>query len=381
MVTTESPAARRRTSLPRALAPDVARGVMLLLIALAHAPAMAAAPPAAIDVLASGFKALVADNQARDLFILLFGYGMGQLLARNAARGTDPTTTRRQLRRRGLVLLALGLAHNALLVPLDIIAVYGAALLILTPLVTARDKVLLWTAATTLPISVALLTLGTARELADRLAGRPTGMAPLMADTYAAHVVSDLATWVPETLLSVLIVAPGMALGIWAARRRLLDDPAAHAGLLRRVAVVGISGAVVLRLPLSLAVVGVPVPAPEGLLAVAHTLGGWLGGAGLAGLIAVVLLRGGAVRGGPVSAALAALGRRSLTFYVGQSLVWLVLFYPFALDLAPRVGTAGALGIGAATWLASLGIAVLLERLGRSAPLEWMVRRFVYGRG
>jgi uncharacterized membrane protein YeiB len=256
-----TPAPAARAALPRALAPDMARGVMLLLIALAHAPLMVSdRTPSIGNALTELVKALLADNQARSMFILLFGYGMGQLLARQERRGIGAGATRRLLRRRGLVLVAVGLAHHALLVPLDIVAVYGAALLILTPMVTARDRALLGTAVVALPFAVAVIALGTRSSLAAEVAGELTGMVPYMAGSYPAHVVSDLATWLPETVLSVIVVAPGMALGIWAARRGYLDEPRRHTAALRRTAAVLLLAALVARLPEALAVMGTWAP-------------------------------------------------------------------------------------------------------------------------
>jgi uncharacterized membrane protein YeiB len=392
------PAGPLRASLDRALAPDIARGVMLLLIALAHAPGFVSdRAPTAANTVTELVRSLLAENQARSMFIVLFGYAMGQLLYRQEARGTGPVETRRLLRRRGLVLVGVGLAHFALLVPLDIVATYGFALLFLAAMVTARDRVLLWTAAATFPLGLALIGWTYQRAVAVELSGGQAGMTPYMSATYPAHIVSGLPTWLPETVLSVVVVVPGMLFGIWAARRRYLDEPRVHAVLLRRTAIGLLLVALATRLPEALVVSGFWVPAAtstEWALALLHTFGGYAGGVGLAALVGVLVVgrrrdgeRGAGGRGGPAGAgradgwlatALAALGQRSLTFYLAQSLVWLLLFYPFTLGLSGTVSFAGSAAIAVGVWAASVVVAAAMARAGRPGPAEMLVRKLTY---
>ncbi|MFE7507679.1 DUF418 domain-containing protein [Promicromonospora sp. NPDC057488] len=400
MTALPKPAGPRQAGLSRALAPDVARGLMLLLIALAHAPGFVSdRAPTTVNTVAELLRSLLAENQARSMFIVLFGYAMGQLLYRQEARGTGPVETRRLLRRRGIVLVGVGLAHYALLVPVDIVATYGFALLFLAAMVTAGDRVLLWTAAVTLPFGVALIGWTYQRAVAAELSGEPSGMAPYMSADYATHVVSGLPGWLPETVLSVIVVVPGMLFGIWAARRHYLDEPQAHAALLRRAAVILLLVALVTRLPEALVVAGFWVPASSATgwaLAILHTLGGCAGGVGLAALVGILVARRtpdvapgpqagspvmpGPAAPGPLTTALAALGRRSLTFYLAQSLVWLALFYPFTLGLADTVSFAGAAAVAIGVWVLSVVAAGAMERAGRAGPAELLVRRLAYGR-
>jgi uncharacterized protein len=384
------PAHQARAHLSRALAPDVARGLMLLLIALAHAPGFVSdRAPTVANTVTELLRSLLAENQARSMFIVLFGYAMGQLLYRQEARGTGPTETRRLLRRRGLVLVGVGLAHFALLVPLDIVATYGFTLLLLAAMVTARDRVLLWTAAATLPLGLALISWTYQRAVALELSGGQAGMTQYMSATYPAHVVSGLPTWLPETIVSVVVVVPGMLFGIWAARRRYLDEPQEHAVLLRRTAVGLLLVALATRLPEALVVAGFWAPAAtstQWVLALLHTLGGYAGGVGLAALVGILVAgrQGAGKQGGAGGAgsrfatALAALGQRSLTFYLAQSLVWLLLFFPFTLGLFDAVSFAGAAVIAVGVWTASVVAAAAMDRAGRAGPAEALVRRLAY---
>ncbi len=145
-------------------------------------------------------------------------------------------------------------------------------------------------------------------------------------------------------------------------------------------------------LPEALVVAGVWVPASTTgwALAMLHTLGGYAGSVGLAALVGVVvagrLPDGGRGRadgesgrtggaGGRLVTALAALGQRSLTFYLAQSLVWLLLFYPFTLGLSGTVSFAGAATIAVGVWAASVAAAAAMARAGRRGPAEVLVRK------
>lgn len=354
------------TTTERSLAPDLARGFMLLLIALAHAPAfVSTAGSAVLDSAAAFVKSLVADNQARAMFVFLFGYGLVQLTRRSYDRGADWPSIRGVLRRRGLWLTVIGFADAVFLVPLDIIAVYGVTLLALTPLVRARDSVLLWIGGLTLIPGTLVLAWQSAIAQAAAAAGTPMTMARYMQASYGAHILDALPSWPLETVVATLVVVPGMTLGIWAARRRVLDEPERHLTLLRRTSWVFLGVALVGRLPAALQVTG-------GWSAVAHDLTGYFGGIGLAALVGLVAA---GTRRGRFTTALAALGQRSMTFYLAQSVVWLALFYPFTFDLRDDLGYSGAFAIAVAVWAISVGLAEWMRRAGVRGPAEVLLRR------
>lgn len=89
----------------RSLAPHVARGLMLALIAV--------------------------DHRAMPLFAMLFGDGMVQFARSRAERGMDPRVVRTMLRRRHWAMLLLGLLHAGLLFYGDIVRTYALAGLVL----------------------------------------------------------------------------------------------------------------------------------------------------------------------------------------------------------------------------------------------------------
>ncbi|MEV0148870.1 MULTISPECIES: DUF418 domain-containing protein [unclassified Nonomuraea] len=381
-----SPSAAQPASVSvRSLAPDLARGLMLLLIALAHAPAFVSdwrRGPLPLDAAAEFLKSLVAENQARNMFVFLFGYGLVQLTRRQEERGADWPAIRGLLRRRGLWLVVIGFAHTVLLVPLDIVAVYGLTLLVLTSLVRARDAVLWRTALATLVPATLLLAWQSVTAWTAAAAGSPVTMARFMEPDVLTHLVASIPSWPVETAVGTITVVPGMALGVWAARRRVLEEPERHEALLRRAAVLLIGVSLAGRLPAALLAAGAwsTTSAPAlWAVAVAHDLTGYAGGIGLAAAVGLVALRAGRRRG-RLTEALAALGQRSLTFYLFQSVVWLALFYPFTLDLRDDMGAAGSFAVGAGSWALSVVLAEWMRRGGHRGPAEVLLRRLSYGR-
>jgi len=76
----------------------------------------------------------------------------------------------------------------------------------------------------------------------------------------------------------------------------------------------------------------------------------------------------------PLLATLAAPGRMTLTLYVGQSLVFVPIFYGYGLDLWDDLSLAQCLGIGIVTFAAQVVLAHWWFRHFRYGPLEWVWR-------
>jgi uncharacterized membrane protein YeiB len=87
-----------------------------------------------------------------------------------------------------------------------------------------------------------------------------------------------------------------------------------------------------------------------------------------------MILRGGA-------RALAALGRRSLSGYVIQSLAWVLLLSPYTLAMGDRTGAPAltAVVLAIVVWAGTVAAAAALERRSLPGPAEWLLRRVVYG--
>lgn len=207
----------------RTLAPDLARGVMLLLIALANShyfltgrevlggyPVGGPPPDRAVTWLLSTFV----DGRAYPFFGLMFGYGVAQLVRRNEALG--PRGVQVMLRRRALVLLVVGLLHGALLFVGDILAAYGVLLLLGAWTVRWRDRWLLGGAA------VALLLTGLPAAGSLSVSPDPPDLSMLPTDPLVMLVERvQVQPWI--ALLGPIGFVCPFFVGLWAGRRRVLD--------------------------------------------------------------------------------------------------------------------------------------------------------------
>ena len=126
----------------RSIAPDLARGAMLLLIAIANAPMLLwgydsglfgghSLDGSVADRIAQTTSITAIDGRVYPMFALLFGYGIVQLYTRQTAAGVDPAEARRLLRRRHWWMVAFGFVHAALLWYGDILGTYGLVGLLL----------------------------------------------------------------------------------------------------------------------------------------------------------------------------------------------------------------------------------------------------------
>ncbi|MDA0172195.1 DUF418 domain-containing protein [Solirubrobacter taibaiensis] len=360
----------------RALGPDLARGLMLLCIALANSHYFLDAPEvlggypldkSPLDQAVTWVISTFVDGRAFPLFGLLFGYGVAQVVRRNRDR------TRRLLYRRALTLIAIGWVHAIFLYVGDIVAAYGMLLVIGAWTVFWRDRWLLVWAA----IFFVLTALPSAGALETAMEGPST-----------AELPPDIGTMLVDRLpvqLFVMFLGPiGFAcpflLGLWAGRRRILERPTEHRRFLRVVAIGGIAAGVLGAQPLALVLAGFePVPSESdfNFVSALHVLSGTLAGAGYAAAIALLSSR---VRRGRVIRALAATGQRSLTAYLSQSLVWATVFTPFLLGLADDLSIAATALLATLTWLATVVLCTTLAKHAKRGPFETLLRRATYGR-
>ncbi|MBL0888679.1 DUF418 domain-containing protein [Myceligenerans indicum] len=365
----------RTLTAARAPAPDLARGLMLLFIALAHSYLLLYAVE---DVRAPGFgdrvtvflEGLVVNHRARPMFILLFGYGLAQLALRRRGRGDSWSAVRSLVRRRGLWLLLLGLLHVALLF-YDVLTMYGIASLVLAGTLTWSDA-RLWQA-----LRIALLGVALAFAVYGTLSATEGFSLVIGQDSPIFTPWDRIVEWLRMAVFMTWQVVPGVVLGIWAARRRILEEPHRHQTLLARTAVVGLGSSLLGGIPFALMNAGFwpgPTPFAAGSAAVLHGITGYAGGVGAAALVGLIALRL-PVPAHPVAVAVQALGQRSLTFYLFQSVAFVTLMAPFALGLGGELRYVGAAGIAAGTWMVSVAGAYWLHRAGHRGPAEVLLRR------
>lgn len=388
-------APRRPTPLKdRALAPDLARGMMLLLIALAHVPwflfssdigitLMHPADGGIADRIAQAFTIIVVDARTHTMFGFLFAYGIGQMYARQISGGTSERDARRLLRKRHLWLVGFGLVHAVLLWQGDILGTYGLMGFLLVPLFFKRSD-------RTLKVWIGiLLALGAAFCVATAMlpagsAAAQTTMQQLAISegNYLTSMLLRLTAWAPALLsgLATLALPTAFLIGILASRHRVLEEPSRHLPLLRSTAIIGIAvgwSAGVVQALVHIGVLDVPNPAALGT---AHFYTGIFAGVGYAALFGLIAHRI-ASRGTtppPPARALVALGRRSLSGYLTQSVVFVPVLSGWGFALGAHLSSWSAMLVGVGTWLLTVVVAHALDRAGIRGPAETLLRRLTY---
>ncbi|OLL72832.1 hypothetical protein Ae168Ps1_1213 [Pseudonocardia sp. Ae168_Ps1] len=377
------------TAPPRSLAPDLARGSMLLLIALAHVPPLlvGGAPgfvsrplgETGLDHVVDAVMLLLVDNRSYPMFGALFGYGLATIVARQLARGSTDAGARRVLRRRGWYLLLFGLLHASVLGGADVLGFYGVATLLVGGLLFRSDRAL---GRTLVVVGAVYLVLMPVLWIGVVWGTGSTGFVPPADDGgYLAGVAVRFVGYPAFPLLQLVgwPMLVGVLAGMWAGRRRLLERAGEYRPQLRRAVVAGVAVSVLGGVPGALIGAGVwqPGPVAGGVAVTLHVLTGVVGGLAYT---AAFGLAGHALqdRQGIVTWALAALGKRSLTFYVLQEAMLFALLAPAVLGLGAAVSSAGGAAVAVGVWLTGLVLACLLERAGRPGPLDGWLRSLTY---
>ena len=368
----------------RSWAPDLARGAVLLGIALANVglylhgtetgPGLRPVDGSPLDRTLDFVVTLLVTDRSRPMFALLFGFGLVTMARRLGESGTEPRRRRSILLRRQLLLVAFGGVHAGLLFEGDILGIYGATGLLLLLLMNRRPRVLVAWGTVSLVLLAVIYAL---TALVPDLSSEPLG--------YLASVLERLSIWVLGIVVGtgLMIVLAPMLVGVAMARAGLLDRPWEHVPLLRRLAVLGSLVGVAGSLPHALEVARVwePGTVTSGALAAVHAVTGTAMGVAYVCLFALWAARlherRAPRRGAP--AVLAAVGERSLTCYLLQSMVLAPLLSPWGLGLGEGMGTATAYGIALAVWLFTVAVAWSLAVSGRRGPFEVLLRRLTYG--
>ena len=374
----------------RSLAPDLARGALLLFIALANVwtylyghsstTSLGERPADASDLdrFVNGMTALLIDGRTRPMFAILYGFGIATMAARLAARGRDERGVRSVLARRSVGLIVLGLAHAALLFGYDILAPYGVTGLLALVLVhRSRTALLRWfwgslalMTAVFIPVIYGLVDLG------DDGVEAPT-------TDYLASAVERITNSALESAMSgvLMFFVPHVVLGILLARAGWLTDPARHRGRLGRTA--ALAGLVSLATNLPYASAVVELWHPQGALAstalLAHELSGITAGLAYVCLFGWLAAVWSERRQVAVVGIIVATGERSLTCYLLQSVMFAPMLSAWGLGLGGSLSTAQAAALALAVWAVTVLVAVTLQRAGRTGPFEVVLRRWTYG--
>ncbi|MFI6292651.1 DUF418 domain-containing protein [Nonomuraea sp. NPDC050790] len=387
----------------RVAAPDLARGLMLAMIVLSNVVFHLWAAPrgssgwhpadgSAADRVTQFLMIVLVDLRVYPLFAFLFGYGMARLMDRQITRGSSPAAAVRLVRRRSLLLIAFGLVHAALLLAGDILAVYGLISLVLGALFLRRtDRTLLvWAAifaalllVMALGLNALMLTNGASVAQPGHVATPGHVEYATGEENWLAAAGGRLTTWA-----MLLLAAPAqfgmhavLLLGIWAARNRVLEEPARHRRLLVTTAAIGIPLGWLGALPSALAHVGLlDVPAEaltdQGELFLLQSATGVLAGLGYVAMF-TLLATGRWVRR-PLAVAVRAVGARSLSVYLAHSVLLAPVLAAWGLGLGAHLGSAGAALYALGAWALTLALAFFLERRGLRGPAETLLRRLLH---
>lgn len=372
----------------RALGPDLARGLMLLFIALANAhgfvhpeggTVIRAMPvaTAAVDQVVAFAETVLVDGRSYTMFAALFGYGMVQIARRQESNGSRWQDAHALLRRRGRWLMVLGLVHATLLYYGDVLAAYGLLALALVSALRHSDRRLLITAGVWAVVGAIVYGLFASPMDPETV----TQVYPWSVEENPVRgALLRLSAIVVSAPLFAITAAACLLVGFWAAKRMLLEEPEQHRVLLRRLVAIGLPVSVLGGVPLALYTSGLLSGSPQEVIAAAalHALTGLAGGPAYAALIALWALR--VNKDSVLTTALQATGQRSLTCYLSQSLVWAVLFSPFLLDLGHSMRLWQTVPVAVATWLATVGLAEWMRRAGVRGPFEVLLRRLTYQR-
>jgi uncharacterized protein len=365
----------------RALGPDLARGFMLLFIALANShyflrgsSVLGGYPQdgSGLDSAVTWFIATFVDGRAFPMFGFLFGYGVARIVSRQEE--LSPRAVRRLLWRRSLVLVVVGFLHALLLFAGDILTAYGVLLFVGAWLVRWKDRWLLVTAC------LFFLLTAMPGEGSATISSEPPDISMLPPDLLTMLTNRPQVSLLIATLGPIGFMCP-FVIGLWAGRRRVLEQPERHRILLRVTALLGIGAAVLGAQPVSLmlaGVVAVPDKAALELMGPLHDATGVLGGFGYAAMLALIAARLKTDHPRPVVDAIAAVGQRSMTCYLAQSVVWAIAFTPFLLDLSGTLTVTTTALLATATWLVTVLLADWMRRTGRRGPFEVLTRRVTY---
>lgn len=389
----------------RAPAPDLARGFMLLLIALANTPfylfgrahseaGMHPVDGTIIDKVVQAFMITTVDLRVYTMFAFLFGYGLMMMYRRQRERGVAERDGFRLLQRRNAWLLVFGGVHALLLWGGDVLGAYGLCGLLVVWLFVRRTPrvMLIWAAVGTglVVLFAALVFLGGWALLSSPEPMEIQGGLPEFIYESASNpslLVALLARammWTGQTLalqgpLGVVVPAV-ILLGMWASQLQVLERPERNRPLLTGTAIVGVLIGWLGGLPHALAHVGVL----QGFESNMWMFSGVQLATGLAcgvGYVAAFGLIGGwiARRGhGVVSDALSAVGKRSLSCYLAQSVLCAPILAAWGFGLGEHLGSATMALYAIAAWLITVLGAVWLERRGRQGPAEFLLRKLTY---
>ncbi|PGE11480.1 glyoxalase [Bacillus toyonensis] len=372
----------------RAVSLDLARGTMLLLIVLAHAPLyLYAADPGIMhrvesssffDQIVNLFGIFIIDNRARAMFAVLLGYGLVLAFEGQISKGKNEIQAVKIVRKRSLYLILFGIVLAVLIGGQDILMAYGLAGIFVSPLLKCKMKTLIRTfiiIAILYTIFIPIIWGLNMQSIGDY------GFSPDVSakDTYLSTTMIRLLFFpiIPVLIHFMFPILPSIILGLWIAKYKLLIKPEQQLKKLYFITTIGLAISLIGALPLSfIGTIWYPTVFTAGMINGIHILTGIAGGLAYATGFGIIGSR--LKNPGYFSLALIALGKRSLTFFVLNEALLVIFLSPVAFDLGGHVSNAFAALIAICIWILSVIVALIMEKNNLNGPLEILLRRLVY---
>jgi uncharacterized membrane protein YeiB len=371
----------------RSISLDLARGFMLLLIALAHAPlflyvsepGMISRPESVgiLDKLLNAIGEIFIDNRSRPLFAVLFGYGLVLMFDKQLSKGKSKIEARKVMKRRSFFLILFGFILAVFIGGQDILMAYGSAGLLVGWLLLRDNKTLM--TATTIATTVFILYIPFLWGFLLEDNGSYGFSSEFSRNDYYLQSFMEALVYFPYIPIFIHLlfpILPSVLIGIWFGRIHLLTN-SHQQNKLKMIAIIGILISILGALPfVFVGELWEPSLFLAGVLYGIQIITGTVGGIGYAALFGVL---GNRIKEpGWVINSINALGRRSLTFFVFNEILLVILLSPVSLGLGGILNNTGVTFVAISIWILSVVTASILEKYKMSGPLETLMRVFVY---
>lgn len=381
----------------RLIVPDLARGTALLGIAMANTvqswvvnewslgPSSTVGgvrPDSAVDVMSAVFVAMFVRVRGLPMFCMLLGFGVGLIVASLQRKGYTPKESRRVLIRRYGLLAVFGLAHGFLLFDGDIMFLYGLMGVALALVFTLSTRVLRRISYWFFGGFAAFTTSGAIATYFGYFNPMPTsrpmtGDLVSFGDFFARNMRGEVAALGQLPMAFLGLVGVILIGYIWA-REGVLASVSAHRRILITWVVIASVVIVFIGLPWGLSAADVLPSKLEPVFFMLNQAFGFLTGPGI--LATLALLTEKLNNRVPLwASAFVALGKRSMSGYIAQSVFFIILVTPAGFGLGAHASVTGKIAIGLLVFVLTLIVAAVLEAWGKPGPLEWVHRRLAYG--
>ena len=391
-----------RLNKARYVAPDVARGLALLGIVIANVPTNWLATqdaahsgffggtgpdPSMLDKILIVFQAMFVHVRGLSMFSVLLGVGIGMILGSLWRRGFTNRAAKKVIAKRYFFLLCFGVVHLIFFFPGDILTAYGICGMITALLIGCSDRMLRIIAGIMLGLWCAWCALGALMIFIEG-PGAPTLTMDMfygeVSATYAEQIHRGLET-LQGIAFPTISILPMILIGFVWGRERVMEDVDRYATRLWSWVVVTLLVILFVGIPFGLSSVGVLPYEWEPGFAILNQAFGRLTGPGIlaAVMLAMRPIQRRIAHGEPIPgwlSAFNALGKRSMTGYLGQTIILFPVTAVFLLNIGHDWPIAGQMIFATAVWLVTLLAAWVMERRGVPGPFEKLHRTMSYGK-